>query len=78
MGERLKGYLNDFQRNQGYYLEEDENTISLMRFSMGEMSEDGEKVTGGEYNPVAIAIVSKDADSNKDRLIKKLIVSIQR
>ncbi len=78
MGERLKGYLNEFQKNQGYYLEEDEKSIALYKFSMGEQNEDGEKVTGGAYNPVPIAIVSKDADPDKDRLIKKLIMSAQR
>ncbi len=78
MGERLKGYLNEFQKGQGYYLEEDEQSITLFKFSMGEQSEDGEKVTGGAYNPVPIAIVSKDADSDKDRLIKKLLLSATR
>jgi|TARA_Y100000310_G_scaffold345155_1_gene462229 hypothetical protein len=78
VGERLKGYLNEFQKGQGYYLEEDEQSITLFKFSMGEQSEDGEKVTGGAYNPVPIAIVSKDADSDKDRLIKKLLLSATR
>ena len=78
MGERIEGYLSELQRNQGYYLEEDETTVALMRFSMGAQDEDGEKVSGGEYNPVVIARVSKDADRKRERLIKKLINSTQR
>lgn len=78
MGTRLKGYLNEFQKGQGYYLEEDEQSITLLKFTMGEQNDDGEKVGSGAYNPVKIAMVSKDADPDKDRLIKKLIMSAQR
>ena len=78
MGERLKGYLTEFQKNQGYYLEEADQSIALYKFTMGETNDEGEKVTGGAYNPVPIAIVSKDADPDKERLIKKLIMSVQR
>ncbi len=78
MGERLKGYLNEFQKGQGYYLEENEESISLFKFTMGEMNDDDEVVAGGVYNPVAIAIVQKSADKNKERLIKKLIASAVR
>lgn len=78
MGERLKGYLTPFQENQGYYLEEDEHSIALYRFSMGEMDEDGNKISGGEYNPVPIARVDKSADANRERLIKRLVASVQR
>ena len=78
MGTRLEGYLNELQKGQGYYLEEDEETITLFKFSMGEMNEEGEKVSGGAYNPVPIAIVSKRADRDKERLIRRLILSVQR
>jgi len=78
VGKRLEGYLNESQKAQGYYLEEDEQSITLFKFSMGEMSEDGEKVSGGAYNPVPIAIVPKRADADKERLIRRLILSVQR
>lgn len=45
---------------------------------MGEMSEDGEKVSGGAYNPVPIAIVARRADSDKARLIRRLMLSVQK
>jgi len=78
VGERLEGYLNEAQKGMGYYLEEDDESITLFKFSMGEMTEEGEKVSGGTYNPVPIAIVSKSADPNKERLIRKLLLSVQR
>jgi hypothetical protein len=78
VGTRLEGYLNDAQRAQGYYLEEDEQSITLFKFSMGEMSEEGEKISGGAYNPVPIAIVPKRADPDRERLIRRLLLSIQR
>ena len=78
MGKRLEGYLSESQKGQGYYLEEDEQSITLFKFSMGEMNEEGEKVSGGAYNPVPIAIVSKRADPDKERLIRRLILSAQR
>jgi len=78
VGKRLEGYLNEAQKGQGYYLEEDEQSITLFKFSMGEMNEEGEKVSGGAYNPVPIAIVAKRADPDKERLIRRLILSTQR
>jgi hypothetical protein len=78
VGKRLEGYLNESQKAQGYYLEEDEQSITLFKFSMGEMNEAGEKVSGDAYNPVPIAIVPKRADADKERLIRRLILSAQR
>jgi hypothetical protein len=78
MGQRLKGYLTPFQEDMGYYLEEDEKSITLFKYTMGEQDETGKKTAQSTYNPVPIAIVPKPAGANKDQLIRKLIMMAQK
>ena len=77
MGQRLEGYLNQFQKDMGYYLEEDERSITLFKYTMGEMDESGKKMTSTPYNPVPIAIVPKGS-APKEQLIRKLIMMSQK
>ena len=77
MGQRLKGYLSPFQEGQGYYLEEDEQSVTLFKYTMGEMDESGKKLSNSTYNPVPIAIVPKGS-TPKEELIRKLLLMAQR
>ena len=78
MGMRLEGYLSQFQKDMGYYLEEDEKSITLFKYSMGEVDEKTGKQSNTTYNPVPIAIVPKSAGPNKDQLIRKLLMMAQK
>ncbi|MBI3953734.1 MAG: hypothetical protein HY330_04405 [Chloroflexi bacterium] len=77
MGQRLEGYLNQFQKDMGYYLEEDEKSITLFKYTMGEQDESGKKTSNSTYNPVPIAIVPKGT-TPKDQLIRKLLMMSQK
>ncbi len=76
MGQRLEGFLTQFQKDMGYYLEDDEGSVTLFKYTMGEMDESGKKLTNSVYNPVPIAIVPKGS-TPKEQLIRKLHMMAQ-
>lgn len=78
MAQRLKGYLTQFMEEQGYYLEEDERSITLFKYTMGEMDDSGKKSSNSTYNPVPIAIVPKSAGGSTDVLVKKLVMMAKK